>query len=430
MKRISAVLSWGMLAGCGGGRAVPMAPERSPHFDPVTANLHLGGTLYAYVDIDGDAERAADFLLSIARDLPTPPRSGDSRRLGAANLVRALGLDNLRAVGLSSYEKTPLYHNRTFIRYTGPRKGLLKAFGDEPAELELKTIAPRGADLVWEQQINLKVLIDIVRTLGERGIGASPARIDELLAEPLFDLDITIGEVIDRLDTTAGLILEVDKARVMRIPGESFWFPFTEFLFQIDGLGDLVDAIATKAAGSPFIRADRTNQWLIIRPRIELPPPWNAYEPSLIKDIETGRMYVVSSPDYLTRCLLQESDLTATADFERAFDELPTIGNGMVFVSPQLTREMHAALDRVINDRGSSIATTIVRFLLPDAGLPIGWVGVNRNDGVLLTSNSSSSHKSTLITLGYVALLPAIAVLGASRLDSDPASGTPPRPFD
>lgn len=426
MKRILAVLSLGALVACGSrGSTVPMAPERSPHFDPVSANLQLGGTVYAYVDIDGDAERAAEFFMSLLRDLPSSRQPGDSRRLGATNLVRALGLDNLRAIGLSSYEKEPLYHNRSFIYHTGPRKGLLEVFGDEPAELGLKAVAPEGADLVWEQQLNLKVLVDIVRALGEHGIGISPTRIDALLAEPLFNLDITIGEIVERLDTTAGLILEVDEAHVMRIPGESFWFPFTEFLFQIDGLGDLVDAIAKKAALNPFIRADRTKQWVIIRPGIRLPPPWHAYEPSLIKDVTTERMYLVSSPAYLTKCLSQQTDLTATADFEAAFDELSPIGNGMLFVSPQLTREMHSMLDRVINERGSTVVSTIVRILLPDAGSPIGWVGMNRDDGVLFTSNSSSSHKSTLITLGYAALLPAIAVLGAWRLDSAPAPAAP-----
>jgi len=430
MKRIPAVFLVVVLVACSSrGSTVPMAPERSPHFDPVSANLQLGGTVYAYVDIDGDAERAADFFLSLLRDLPESRQSGTSRRLGATNLVRALGLENLRAVGLSSYKKASLYHNRSFIYHTGPRKGLLKVFGGEPSELTLEGVAPEGADLVWEQQLNLKVLVDIVRAVGERGLGASPARIDALLAERLFNLDITIGEIVERLDTTAGLILEVDEARAMRIPGESFWFPFTEFLFQIDGLGDLVDAIAKKAAFNPFIRADRTNQWLIIRPGIRLPSPWNAYEPSLIKDLATGRMYLVSSPAYLTKCLSQQSDLTATSDFRKAFDGLSTIGNGMVFVSPQLTREMHAVLDRVINDRGSTIVTTVVRLLLPDAGSPVGWVGMNRDDGVLFTSNSSSSHKSTLLTLGYAALLPAIAVLGASRLDRAPAPAAPSLPF-
>ena len=425
MKRILAVLSLGALVAC--SSAVPMAPQRSPHFDPVSAHLQLGGTVYAYVDIDGDAERAADFVISLLRDLPALEAPRASRPLSAASLVRVLGLENLHAIGLSSYKKAPLYHNRSFIYHTGPREGLLKVFGGEPAELSLKTVAPEGADLVWEQQLNLKVLFEIVRALGERGIGASPAKLDTLLAESFLGLNITIGEIVERLDTTAGLILEVDEARVLRVPGESFWFPYTDFLFQIDGLGDLVDAIAKRATFDPFIRADRTNEWLIIRPGIRLPSPWNAYEPSLIKDLATGRMYLVSSPDYLTKCLAQQSHVTATADFVEAFDGLPTIGNGMVFASPQLTREMHAMLDRVINNRGSTVVTTIVRYLLPDAGAPIGWVGANRSDGLLITSNTSSSHKSTLVTLAYAALLPAVVVLGASRLEPTEPPSLPSR---
>ncbi len=423
MKWVSTVLSLVVLVAC--SSTVPMAPQKSPHFDLVSANLQLGGTVYAYIDIDGDAERAANFFISLVRDLPPLDTFHAPRPLSATSLVRVLGLANLHAIGLSSYKKASLYHNRSFIYYTGPREGLLKVFGGEPGKLGLKDIAPEAADFVWEQQLNLKVLVDIVRALGEHGLGASPAKLDALLAESFLGLNITMREVVERLDTTAGLILEVDEARVLRIPGESFWFPYTDFLFQIDGLGDLVDALAKRAAFDPFIQAERTNQWLIIGPGIRLPPPWNAYAPRLIKDLATGRMYLVSSPDYLTKCLSQQSDLTATADFAEAFDGLPTIGNGMLFASLQFTREMHAMLDRVINNSGSTILTTVVRFLLPDAGSPIGWVGMNRSDGLLFTSNSSSSHKSTFLTLGYAALLPTVAIFGASKLGPNREAPSP-----
>ena len=45
-----------------------MVPEPSPHFDAVSSELQLGGTVYLYADIDGDAERASDFLLAVLRD--------------------------------------------------------------------------------------------------------------------------------------------------------------------------------------------------------------------------------------------------------------------------------------------------------------------------------------------------------------------------
>ncbi|MBW1761519.1 MAG: hypothetical protein JRG67_02020 [Deltaproteobacteria bacterium] len=405
-----------LLAACSGS-GVPMAPQRSPHFDAVSKEIQLGGTVYAYADIEGDAERAADFLLNLLRDLPGLVPQEGAHRLNPTTLVRILGLHNVRAIGLSSYETGSLYHNRSFIHHDGSREGLLKLFGAEPAAFDLLTIAPQDADLVWEQQLDVRALVNIVRSLGELGVGVTPQDLDKALGEPVLGLDMTLGAILERLNTTAGLILAVDESRPLRIPGESFWFPYTDFLFRIDGLGELADAIADKADFDPFIESERTEQWLTIRPAIRLPPPWNAYEPSVLKEIATGRMYIVSSPAFLKGCLSTTGGVTQSADFIRAFEQLPMTGNGLMYFSPRMTRQMHAVLDRVIEMKGSSVATSIARFFLPDVGYPMGWVARNVVDGLLITSNSPSSHKSTLLTLGYAALLPAAVVVGASFLE-------------
>jgi hypothetical protein len=406
----------GVLTACSGS-GVPMAPQKSPHFDAVSSQLQLGGTVYAYADIEGDAERAADFLLTLLRDLPGLVPQQGVNRLNATTLVRILGLHNVQAIGLSSYERESLYHNRSFIHHTGAREGLLKLFGAGPAAFDLVSIAPKDADLVWEQQLDVRVLVDIVRALGELGVGLTPEQLDQALRERVLDLDITLGAILGRLNTTAGLILAVDESRPLRIPGESFWFPYTDFLFRIDGLADLADAIAERAALDPFIAFERTEEWVIIRPAIRLPPPWNAYEPSVLKEIATGRMYVVSTPAFLERCLSATDGVTESSDFIHAFEQLPTLGNGLTYLSPLMTRQMHAVLDRVIETNGSSITTSIARFFLPDVGYPVGWVARNTDGGILFTSNTPSSHKSTLLTLGYAALLPALAVVGASHLE-------------
>jgi hypothetical protein len=424
MKQRFAPFCLVVLAACH-GTGVPMAPQKSPHFDAVSAQLQLGGTVYAYADIEGDAERAADFLLTLLRDLPGLAPQQGANRLNASTLVRILGLQNVQAIGLSSYENESLYHNRSFIHHAGTRQGLLKLFGADPATFDLVSIAPRGTDLVWEQQLDVRVLVDIVRALGELGVGLSPEELDEALRERVLDLDITLGAILERLDTTAGLILAVDESRLLRIPGESFWFPYTDFLFRIDGLAALVDAVAERAALDPFIASERTQDWVIIRPAIRLPPPWNAYEPSVVKEIATGRMYVVSTPAFLEECLSTTDGAARTEDFIRAFEQLPTVGNGLTYLSPRMTRQMHAVLDRVIEANGSSITTSIARFFLPDVGYPVGWVAKNTDSGLLFTSNTPSSHKSTLLTLGYAALLPALVVVGASHLEvrKPPAMG-------
>jgi len=248
-------------------------------------------------------------------------------------------------------------------------------------------------------------------------VGMTPEELDKALGEPVLGLDITLGAIVERLNTTAGLILAVDESRPLRIPGEPFWFPYTDFLFRVDGLGELAGAIAERAALDPLIASERTEEWVIIRPAIKLPPPWNAYEPSVIKEIATGRMYIVSSPAFLKRCLSTTGGVAQSADFIRAFEQLPMTGNGLIYLSPRMTRQMHAVLDRVIETNGSSITTSLARFFLPDVGYPVGWVAENTDHGLLITSNSPSSHKSTLLTLGYAALLPAAAVIGASFLE-------------
>ena len=91
-----------------------------------------------------------------------------------------------------------------------------------------------------------------------------------------------------------------------------------------------------------------------------------------------------------------------------------------------MTRQMHAVLDQVVAANGSSMWTTLARFFLPDAGYPVGWMVQSKSNGLLFTSNTASSHKSTLLTLGYAALLPGAAVVGASMLMPAPAPGEEP----
>lgn len=395
-----------------------MAPTRSPHFDAVSAQLHLGGTVYAYADIEGDMERATDFFLGLLRDLPELVSAKPLRDLSARRVIKILGLDSLRAVGLSSYETDTVYQNRSFLHYQGERKGLLAFFGQEPAPFDLLSVAPDDADLAWDQQLDLGVLLDIVRGFGELGLGMTTEELDQALEEDPFGLGMSLGEILSRLRTKFGLILSVDEARSLQIPGESFRFPYTDLLFRVDGLGDLGDALIRRAALDPFIAVEQTERHLVVRPAIQLPPPWNAYEPAIIKESATGRMYLVSSSRFLERCLDADGDLTQSRDFNQAFGQLPSDGNGLMYFSPRLTRVMHALLDRVIEANGATVTTSVVRFLLPDVGYPVGWVAQNRSDGLLVASSSPSSHKSTLLTIGYAALLPAAAVFGVSLLEA------------
>ncbi|MEM7137551.1 MAG: hypothetical protein AAF500_13275 [Myxococcota bacterium] len=417
-------LMWGLgvLAGCG-STTIPMAPNPSPHFGAVADNLQLGGTVYAYVDIDGDAERAASFLISLLDGVPGADEAARSDGRNPRQLARDVGLADVDAIGMSSYRQGDLYHNRSFIYRSGPRQGVLALFGADPAAFELPNVSTPATDFIWELRLDLGALIDVVRALGTHGVGPSPASIDRTLNESVGGLDVTLGALLQNLERI-GLTLELDESRILRVPGSALWFPFTNFLFQLDGVGALVDALERRSAFDPFLRSQSTAERRVVSLGIRLPPPWNAYDPQLVEDLRSGRVYLSSNPAFLEQSLTSPRRVTEAGDYEAVFAELPTQGNGMLFMSRRLTRELHGLLDRWVNESGAGLGTALARFFLPDGGLPVGWVAQNRPDGVLFTSNSPSSHKSTLVTLAYATVLPVIVAMAASK-----ASKPPPPPF-
>jgi len=415
--------SWILLAVCCGcrGSTIPTAPAPSPYFDEVASKLELGGELFVYADIDGDAERASDFLLRVVEDAPQLRGLGDSSRLHGASLARVLGLDQAKAIGLSSVTDGERYLNRGFV-YAPERGGLLDVWGDTPRAFGLPTMAPADSDLIWEQQLDAEALLLVLRGLGELGIGMPPDELDAWLDSPLSSLDVTSRDVLEELKTTLGVILAIDETRNVWLPGQSFTFPHTEFVIAVDDIEPLADAVVRYVSRVPFMIAKQTNGWTIVSASIRLPAPWNAYAPALMKEHATGRTYLVSSPSFFQRCLDASGELTTQESFGEVAAGLPETGNGFVYLSSRMTRVMHSALDKVIAARGPAIQTEVARALLPKAGEPYASVLRNEPNGVLFRSNSTASHKSTLLTFGLAAVLPALVLL---TNDPDPAPKPP-----
>ena len=413
MTRALGLLVLGALVSCRAA-TIPTAPTPSPYFDAVGAKLEIGGEVFAYADVDGDAALASEFLLTVLRDAPELRRLADASRLHGASLSRVLGLDSLKAIGLSSVAVGDRYRNRGFA-YVPTRRGLFEVTGGDPRELGMLAIAPSQSDLVWEQQLDAHALIIVLRGLAELGIGTTPEGLEAWLDAPLSRLDIAPRDLLEGLESTMGVIASVDETRNVWLPGQRFTFPFTSFVVAIDGVSDLTDSIARYAGRDPFIRARQSDGWTIVSPSIRLPPPWNAYEPAVMTDGATGRTYLVSSPSYLQRCLESGGSIATDPAFERTSSELPKTGNGFLYLSPRLTRVMHAALDQVVAARGPAIQTHVARALLPTAGEPYAWVLRHEPDGLLFRSNSASSHKSTLLTFGFAAVVPALILLALSE---------------
>src|SRR5437773_1306153 len=77
--------------------------ERSAHFAAVTKQLELGGTLFGYVDVDGDVLKLMGGLSELLGELAkTQPAVAPFAQKDYAAIAQTLGLTDIKAIGASS----------------------------------------------------------------------------------------------------------------------------------------------------------------------------------------------------------------------------------------------------------------------------------------------------------------------------------------
>src|SRR5271157_5713821 len=157
-----------LLSGCakkpaaeptGGGEGVALVPsaERSRHFDAVSSRLELGGVLYGYADIDGDALALASGAQVLVHQLSAAqPQLAALDRQDFKALFAELGLSDVKAVGFSSVrEPDGNYRNRTFLYTPAGRHGLFAAFGGKPGRFIGSRMAPPDCDFYSECEFDV-----------------------------------------------------------------------------------------------------------------------------------------------------------------------------------------------------------------------------------------------------------------------------------
>src|SRR5688572_30171413 len=118
--------------------------ERSRNFAAVNKHLELGGTLYGYVDVDGDLLALTGRLQSLMTDVSkTQPGASIVAQQDLTAIVTMLGLTDVKAMGVSSVpDGTGFFRNRIFIYTGGERHGLMAGLGGKPAAFKHVGLAP------------------------------------------------------------------------------------------------------------------------------------------------------------------------------------------------------------------------------------------------------------------------------------------------
>jgi len=371
--------------------------ERSSHFLAVSQHLELGGTVYAYADIDGDALKLAGGLKDILGLIATAqPQIAPYVNQDFAALFKSLGLDDVKAVGLSSVpDGTGFFRNKLFLYTPGPRHGLLAGLGGKPGPFTHLHLAPADTDLYGETEVDLPVLYQTFKDIANRVAGEKTGdKMDSAIKEAGEKAAIKLLDLIYGLKGHASTVIRLDPHKTIAIPGRTpVTIPQISLLLAIDGIGPALEGGLVKSQAFQVATVGNAKIY-----ELKIPLPIEGLKPTFA--IEGSTLYFATSRAFLDECRSQKTGLADTAAFKQAIAHVGTEGNGLSYVSAQL-------FDRVrdferLNPGLPKDSLQVFHFIaarLPKLDRPLVTVRVNLPDGILVNGYYNRSLKQDVAVL-------------------------------
>jgi len=384
--------------------------EQSRHFLAVNRHLELGGTLYGYVDVDGDANKVAGGLQDLLGQIAVKqPMVAPYAKQDWTEIFQLLGLDDIKAMGVSSVpDGHGYFRNRAFFYTPDGRHGLLAGLGGKPAPFAYVKLAPAATDFYAESEIDLPVLYQTIRQVIAK-ISGEPAsnQLEATLQKAGESASLSVLNLIYGLKGHAAMVLCLDPQRNLRLPVPPYGvnLPAFSLLICIDGVGPVLEPMLAKSPAFKLTQTATQHIYELVQP---LPLP--GISPVFVREGST--FYVATSREFLTQCREQKTGLAETGPFRRALAQVGTEGNGLTYVSPQFFTRIRQveSLNPMLPEESRSMLH-MVMAKLPTPDQPLVTVRSNLPDGILVRSHLNRSMKQQL---AMVALYPVSVGLVAA----------------
>lgn len=372
---------------------VVSAAERSKHFDAVNRQLELGGTLYGYVDVDGDVERLAAMLSGLLESIAETSPEAAMLRQDVGAIAGDLGLTDIKAIGLSSVATSTGFRNRAFFYTPGGRHGLLAGLGGTPGPFAHVQLAPAGADIFFESEADLPAVYAALRqVVGRVGGDMLVQMLEEQLKTLGNEAGISVYDLIQRLKGRVAGVVQLDDTKTITIPDDQpVTIPSVSLLLRIDGLAPALEPLLAQL---PMLQKTEQDGRVVYAFGGEVPVV--GWQPLVV--LEGEALFIVSSPEFFAKCLAKTDRLSKVPAFTKALAELGAQGNELAYVSPSL----FAKLRRIPELNPEMTADTRRMFDLvtrdfPTGDAPLVSIRVNLPDGVLYRSLRNTSLKQELV---------------------------------
>jgi type IV pilus assembly protein PilA len=387
--------------------------ERSRHFEAVNRHLELGGTLYLYADIDGDAFKLARAVRSLADNIAaTQPLAAPYLDQDYQKIFAELGLADIKALGLSSVPASSGgFRNRVFFYTPEGRHGLLAGFGGPPAPVRFAKLAPADVDLFSESEFDLPAVYATVKALVARVAGEGMANLMETrLKEAGNPAGLSVLDVIKSFKGRSAMMLRLDPEQNITLPGATpVTIPAFSLLLRIDGAGGPLEGALARL---PVLEKSQEGALNLYTLKAPLPVP--SLHP--VVGVEGTTLYLATSREFLLECYRRQTGLDQNPGFKQALASLGPDGNGVGYLSPRLFNRL-----RQLDDLNPNMAPDAKRILkmiiaqLPMVERPLVTVRTNLPDGILIRSHWNRSLKQDLVMVSVynpvtVGVLAAMAI--------------------
>ena len=389
--------------------AIVKEQERSRHFMAVSQQLELGGTLYGYVDIDGDDRKVADKIHSLLKTFgATNPQLALAANQNYGAIFEAMGVDDVKAMGVSSVpDGTGYFRNRLFLYTPNGRTGFLAAGGGAPGHFPHLALAGADTDLYLDSDIDAPAIYAAIQKVARSVAGETGAHVLQAQLETAGTaMSFSILGFFENLKGNLAVMMRVSDTETLSMPrpgDKPIIVPKFELAACLDGVGSIVEQAL---AHSPRFKADTTGAIHYYR---QVAAPEQGM--GLYFAIDGTTVYFASTPAYLDDVLKKPDALRSEPMFKDALAHVGDTGNGLCYISPHLYKALKTLGPR--NPGVGPVANFITSFTaeLPTVDRPAISIRTNLPDGILIRSYQDRSMKPALavltvynpITLGLLA---------------------------
>jgi len=387
--------------------------ERSKNFVAVSRQLELGGTLYGYVDVDGDVLKMLGGVKGLLEQMAkTQPQLTPFVNQDYATIAGMLGLTDIKAVGLSSVpDGTGFFRNRMFFYAPGERHGFVAGLGGKPGPFTHVKLAPADAAFFVESEVDLPVVYKAVKDTIAKVAGEPASSLFEAGLKQAGDrAALSVLDLIYGLKGHMSIVGRVDSSKPLRLPAPNApVIPGISLLITIDGVAPVVE---TSLAQAKVLK--RTDDGTLHIYGLGQQLPFGDLQPVVVADGNT--LYVATSLPFLKECRAGQKPLAQDPAFQKALAAVGTEGNGVAYVSPRFFDEIRKF--ESLNPNLPAETKTIVNLItskLPKTDRPMVSIRTNLPDGILIRSYWDRSLKQEVAMVSVynpltVGLLAAMAI--------------------